>query len=56
MKRERKTANFFAGFDEMKEPIPVIPTVYYNIGGIPTNWRSEVVIFKDGETTMSFLR
>lgn len=32
----------FAGVDVRKEPIPVIPTVHYNMGGIPTNWRAQV--------------
>lgn len=32
----------FAGVDCEKEPIPVIPTVHYNMGGIPTNWRGQV--------------
>ncbi|XP_034934385.1 succinate dehydrogenase [ubiquinone] flavoprotein subunit, mitochondrial-like [Chelonus insularis] len=33
----------FAGVDCEKEPIPVIPTVHYNMGGIPTNWRCQVL-------------
>ena len=32
----------FAGVDVNKEPIPVLPTVHYNMGGTPTNWRGEV--------------
>lgn len=32
----------FAGVDVTKQPIPVIPTVHYNMGGIPTNWRAQV--------------
>merc|ERR1712070_427419 len=43
-----ETAAIFAGVDVTKEPIPVIPTVHYNMGGIPTNWRAEVVTHKDG--------
>lgn len=35
----------FAGVDVMKQPIPVIPTVHYNMGGIPTNWRGQVTNF-----------
>ncbi|MEQ9116310.1 MAG: succinate dehydrogenase flavoprotein subunit [Rickettsiales bacterium] len=39
-----ETAKIFAGVDVTKEPIPVIPTVHYNMGGIPTNYHGEVVI------------
>ncbi|MBI1326597.1 MAG: succinate dehydrogenase flavoprotein subunit [Alphaproteobacteria bacterium] len=38
-----ETAKIFAGVDVTKEPIPVLPTVHYNMGGIPTNYRTEVV-------------
>src|SRR6201993_1805864 len=38
-----QTARIFAGVDAHKEPIPVIPTVHYVMGGIPTNIRAEVV-------------
>ncbi len=38
-----ETAKIFAGVDITKEPIPVIPTVHYNMGGIPTNYRTEVL-------------
>ena len=38
-----QTARIFAGVDVHKEPIPVIPTVHYVMGGIPTNIRAEVV-------------
>lgn len=38
-----ETAKIFAGVDVTKEPIPVLPTVHYNMGGIPTNWRGEVL-------------
>ncbi|MDY0029383.1 MAG: succinate dehydrogenase flavoprotein subunit [Pseudobdellovibrionaceae bacterium] len=38
-----ETAKIFSGVDVTKEPIPVLPTVHYNMGGIPTNWRTEVV-------------
>ncbi len=38
-----KLAKVFAGIDITKEPIPVIPTVHYNMGGIPTNYRAEVI-------------
>merc|ERR1719329_2078882 len=36
-----ETAHIFAGVDATKEPIPVLPTVHYNMGGIPTNWKTE---------------
>lgn len=45
-----ETAKVFAGVDVTKEPIPVIPTVHYNMGGIPTNVGAEVVTLKDGKT------
>jgi succinate dehydrogenase / fumarate reductase, flavoprotein subunit len=38
-----ETAKIFAGVDVTKEPIPVLPTVHYNMGGIPTNYHGEVV-------------
>ncbi|KMZ72330.1 Succinate dehydrogenase subunit A [Zostera marina] len=38
-----ETAAIFAGVDVTKEPIPVLPTVHYNMGGIPTNYYGEVV-------------
>ena len=38
-----ETASIFAGVDVTKEPIPVLPTVHYNMGGIPTNHHGEVV-------------
>eukprot|EP01027_Heterolobosea_sp_BB2_P023800 GEZU01035806.1.p1 GENE.GEZU01035806.1~~GEZU01035806.1.p1 ORF type:complete len:710 (-),score=199.43 GEZU01035806.1:484-2613(-) len=43
-----ETAQIFAGVDVTKEPIPVCPTVHYNMGGIPTLWTGEVVQMKDG--------
>ena len=43
-----ETARIFAGVDVRKEPMPVLPTVHYNMGGIPTNYRCEVVTVKDG--------
>ncbi|MEX0583562.1 MAG: FAD-binding protein, partial [Sneathiella sp.] len=43
-----ESARIFAGVDVHKDPIPVLPTVHYNMGGIPTNYRAEVVNLKDG--------
>ena len=43
-----ETAKIFAGVDLTKEPIPVLPTVHYNMGGIPTNYRTEVLRPSDG--------
>ena len=43
-----ESARIFAGVDVEKQPIPVIPTVHYNMGGIPTNYHGEVVQLKDG--------
>jgi len=43
-----ETAKIFAGVDVTKQPIPVQPTVHYNMGGVPTNHFGEVVVPKDG--------
>ena len=43
-----ESAKIFAGVDVTKEPIPVIPTVHYNMGGIPTNYHGEVLTLKNG--------
>ncbi len=43
-----ETARIFAGVDVTKQPIPVLPTVHYNMGGIPTNYHAEVVTLKNG--------
>lgn len=43
-----ESAKIFAGVDVTEEPIPVLPTVHYNMGGIPTNYHGEVVTLKDG--------
>jgi succinate dehydrogenase / fumarate reductase flavoprotein subunit len=43
-----ETAKIFAGVDVTKQPIPVLPTVHYNMGGIPANYHGEVVTLKDG--------
>lgn len=37
-----ETAMIFAGVDVTKEPIPVLPTVHYNMGGVPTNYKGQV--------------
>ena len=44
-----ESARIFSGVDVTKEPIPVLPTVHYNMGGIPTNYHGEVVTLKDGD-------
>lgn len=44
-----ETAAIFAGVDVTKEPIPVLPTVHYNMGGVPTNHRGEVLAPKAGD-------
>ncbi|GME72732.1 unnamed protein product [Ambrosiozyma monospora] len=38
-----ETAHIFAGVDVTKEPIPILPTVHYNMGGIPTKWTGEAL-------------
>jgi len=43
-----ETAKIFAGVDVTKQPIPVLPTVHYNMGGIPTNYHGEAVTL-DGD-------
>jgi succinate dehydrogenase / fumarate reductase flavoprotein subunit len=44
-----ETAMIFAGVDVTKQPIPILPTVHYNMGGIPTNIHGEVVTKKGGD-------
>lgn len=39
----------FAGVDPIKAPIPVVPTCHYQMGGIPTNYKGQVVVPKDGD-------
>ena len=43
-----ESARIFAGVDLRRQPIPVLPTVHYNMGGIPTNYHGEVLTLKDG--------
>jgi len=43
-----ETARIFSGVDVTRDPIPVLPTVHYNMGGIPTNYHGEVLTLKDG--------
>jgi succinate dehydrogenase / fumarate reductase flavoprotein subunit len=44
----REIAIQFAGVDPIKAPIPVVPTCHYQMGGIPTNYKGQVVVPKDG--------
>ena len=43
-----ETAQIFAAVDVTKQPIPVLPTVHYNMGGVPTNYHGEVLTLKKG--------
>ena len=43
-----ESSRIFAGVDVTREPIPVLPTVHYNMGGIPTNHMGEALTLKDG--------
>jgi succinate dehydrogenase / fumarate reductase, flavoprotein subunit len=43
-----ETGKIFAGVDLTRQPLPVVPTVHYNMGGSPTNYHGEVVTMKDG--------
>ena len=45
-------AKTFANVDVNKEPIPVVPTVHYNMGGIPTNYKAEVLTLNGSEKTV----
>ncbi len=45
----REIARKFANVDPVKDPIPVVPTCHYQMGGIPTNYRGEVVVPRDGK-------
>lgn len=44
-----ETAMIFAGVDVTREPIPVLPTVHYNMGGIPTNYKGQVITHVNGQ-------
>jgi len=44
-----ETGKIFAGVDLTRQPLPVTPTVHYNMGGIPCNYHGEVVTLKDGD-------
>ncbi len=47
-----EAARLFANVDVTKEPIPVVPTVHYNMGGIPTNYKAEVLTVNGSEKTV----
>lgn len=44
-----ETAMIFAGVDVTRDPIPVLPTVHYNMGGVPTNFKGQVLDYVNGE-------
>ena len=44
-----ESARIFAGVDVTRQPIPVLPTVHYNMGGIPANFNGQVTTLKDGD-------
>ena len=47
-----ESAKTFSGVDVTKDPIPVVPTVHYNMGGIPTNYKAEVLTLNGSEKTV----
>ncbi|XP_039252040.2 succinate dehydrogenase [ubiquinone] flavoprotein subunit, mitochondrial-like [Styela clava] len=44
-----ETAQIFAGVDVTREPIPVLPTVHYNMGGVPTNYKGQVIRYDENK-------
>ncbi len=44
-----ETGKIFAGVDLTRQPLPVTPTVHYNMGGVPCNYHGEVVRLRDGD-------
>ncbi len=50
-----ESSRLFADVDVTKEPIPVVPTVHYNMGGIPTNYKAEVMTVDGSEKVVSGL-
>jgi succinate dehydrogenase / fumarate reductase flavoprotein subunit len=44
-----ESAKIFANVDVTREPIPIVPTVHYNMGGVPTNYHAEVLTKKNGD-------
>jgi succinate dehydrogenase / fumarate reductase flavoprotein subunit len=44
-----ESARIFAGVDVTREPIPILPTVHYNMGGVPTNFHAEILTRKNGD-------
>merc|ERR1711988_1816639 len=50
-----ETAKIFAGVDVTKEPAPVLPTVHYNMGGMPTNWKTQVIRNEQNELVPGLL-
>ena len=47
-----ETARIFAGVDVTRQPIPILPTCHYNMGGIPANYHCDVMTVKDGDPVL----